>query len=210
MTRHYIEALVAGMHAGFFYRTKPEQFAVIVPFIATGLARNERCLYIADENSVRRILDVLQEAGIDVDAQQKRGALSVLTKQETYLRYGMFEPDRMIKDLAGEVRRSIACGFTAFRATGEMTWALSHASSLAQLREYEIKLDATFPKQFVGLCQFNETAFSPQTISDAIRSHPYVVGRGRSVKNVYYVAQQDLASTARPLVNVDQVVAAAE
>ena len=39
-----MENLRAGDHAALFYRTRAEQFAVIVPFVTIGLERGERCL----------------------------------------------------------------------------------------------------------------------------------------------------------------------
>lgn len=55
-----MENLRAGDHAAFFYRTRAEQFAVIVPFMAIGLKRGERRLCIADDNSVETVAGELE------------------------------------------------------------------------------------------------------------------------------------------------------
>src|SRR5688572_17046820 len=140
-----MENLRAGDHAALFYKSRAEQFAAIVPFIAIGLKRGERCLYIADDNSVAMIINEFEKGGIDVDAAQKSGALTVSTKHHTYLRHGIFEPAKMTEELCQEVQESIRMGYPAFRATGEMTWALPLPSALAQLSDYETKLHAAFP-----------------------------------------------------------------
>src|SRR5580704_15939714 len=81
-------------HQCLIYQTREEQFAAALPFLRSGLARRERCLYIADENSAADVLGALREGGIDVDGYIRSRALIVAGKQETYLKHGRFEPDR--------------------------------------------------------------------------------------------------------------------
>ena len=64
--RHVMSRLGEGDHAALFYRSRSEQFAAAIPYIEIGLSRNERCLYIAGDNSVPMVSDAMQAAGIDV------------------------------------------------------------------------------------------------------------------------------------------------
>ncbi len=201
-----MENLRAGDHAAFFYKTRTEQFAVTVPFIAIGLERGERCLYIADDNSVATVIEEFEKGGIDVEGAQKSGALTIGTKHDTYLRHGVFEPAKMTHDLCHEVKESIRLGYTAFRATGEMTWALSLSSALAQLSEYETKLHAAFPGQFVGMCQYNERGFNERIIADMIRIHPVVIARGKLLQNRFHQPGVTVETLPQNLITVDEVV----
>jgi chemotaxis family two-component system sensor kinase Cph1 len=96
-----------GDHVAFFFKTKEEQLGTVIPFIAIGLEKNEQCLYIADANTPAEIRQQLQAYGVDVDAAKKSGALSIVTKHETYLRHGSFEPHKMIIDLCSAVDDSV-------------------------------------------------------------------------------------------------------
>ena len=191
-----------------FYSSKAEQFACTVPFIKIGLERNERCLYIADDNSAPMVWRRLQEAGIDVDRAQKEDSLRVVTKQETYLRHGVFEPQRMVAELQREVDFSLSSGFAAFRATGEMTWALDMPSSLIRLIDYEAKLNSQFPPRFIGLCQYDESRFPSHVISEMIQLHPKIIARGQLIENGYYRPHLDSDDRRKQQVNVDQLLAA--
>jgi hypothetical protein len=184
--KEVIEQLRAGDHIALFYKSKGEQFACAIPYLQIGLERGERCLYIADDNSVALVRRRLQEAGVDVDGAERSGALQVVTKHETYLRHGIFEPAKMIGDLRREVEESLAAGFTALRASGEMTWALDLPSSLARLMEYEADLHAQLPEKFLGLCQYDESRFPENVISGMIEIHPIVIARGQLVRHAYY------------------------
>ncbi len=204
-----MENLRAGDHAALFYRTRAEQLAIVVPFIAIGLERGERCLYIAEDNSVALIIRELRKGGVDVDAAQASGALRISTKHDTYLRHGIFEPAKMTADLIEEVKESIRLGYTAFRAAGEMSWALTLPSALAQLSDYETRLHENFPGQFVGLCQYDERGFDARVIADMIRIHPIVIARGKLTQNRFHQAGATVETLLPDLVSVDQVVDAA-
>lgn len=201
-----MENLRAGDHAAFFYKSRAEQFAVIVPFIAIGLKRGERCLYIVDDNSVAMMINEFEKGGIDVKSAQKSGALTIATKHETYLRHGLFEPAKMTEDLIHEVWESLRMGYSALRAAGEMTWALPLPSALAQLSDYETRLHARFPAQFLGLCQYDERGFNERTIADMIRIHPVVIARGRLLQNRFHQPGATVETLLPTLITVDEVV----
>lgn len=144
------EELGLGDHVAFFFKSNAERLAFVIPYILNGLRNLERCVYIADENTVPAILAEFKDAGIDIDTATTSGALSVVTKHDTYLRHGMFEPERMITDLDRDVRFALQSGFSGLRVTGEMSWALDLPSALSRLCEYEQELCRRWPAQLGG------------------------------------------------------------
>ncbi|MFT3781798.1 MAG: MEDS domain-containing protein [Nibricoccus sp.] len=174
-----VRKIKRGDHAAFFFQTKEEQLATVVPFIAIGLERNDQCLYIADANSPDEICQRLQEFGVDVDGAKKRGALSVVTKHETYLRHGVFEPTKMIVDLCGAVDGALGSGFAGLRAAGELSWALDLPSALAQMVTYEEELEAHFYSRFTALCQYDASRFPMHLVDRMKRLHPVVLCDGK-------------------------------
>ena len=177
-----IKQLRLGDHVALFYKSRAEQFSAIIPYIQEGLLQNERVLYIADDNSVPLILSKLEEAGIDVDGARRSNALQVATKHETYLRHGIFEPEQMLSDLQDEVEASMKAGFTGFRASGEMSWALDLPSALSRILEYEIILQAGFHQDFLAFCQYDETRFPEHIIRGMLKAHPLVIRNGELIK----------------------------
>jgi two-component system, chemotaxis family, sensor kinase Cph1 len=177
-----IENLKLGDHVAFFFKTNEERLAHAIPYMIRGLEKNERCLYVADENTVFEILVKFHHAGLDVRAAQRRGALAVLTKRETYLRHGPFEPEKMIADLHGEVKYSLEHSFCGFRVSGEMSWALDLPSAHGRLIEYEEKLQKLWPAEFGAVCQYNETLFSPEIVEKMISLHPVVLRGGKIIR----------------------------
>ena len=201
------EQICRADHIGFFHRSRGDQFSVIAPFIADGLAANQRCLYVAHDNSVPMVLQKLNEAGVPATEAVRTGSLKLLTSKETFLRHGVFQMDRMVDDLREEVEAALRDGFGGLRASGEMTWALDTPAALEQLAEYECKLHARFPRRFIGLCQYDESRFAQSALSDMLHLHPWVLTRGRLVRN------QEMASglaslRSRKVLSVDDFATA--
>jgi hypothetical protein len=88
-----------GDHVCALYSSPEQQLEAAIEYIAGGLSRGERCLYICCEHSPSQFRGALRDAGIDVDAEERRGALVLLTKFEAHLKGGSFEPARMIEVL---------------------------------------------------------------------------------------------------------------
>ena len=195
-------------HLASIYEDHEGQFAAVVPFIKDGLARGERCLYIADDNSKEEVLEALREGGVDVDAALESGALSVHTDADTYRRTGEFETDEMLdfwKETLTDARD--VQGYTGVRAAAEMTWALGEDNDLDQLMRYEALLNTIYPgEDYVVLCQYNRDRFSSDVLSDVIRSHPLVVSNGTVCQNFYYHPPDEFFGSDHPQMDVDRTV----
>lgn len=177
------EQLGLGDDIAFFYKTNEERLAFVIPFMIAGLRNMERCVYIVDENTVPEILAEFKNADIDIDAATASGALSVVTKHDTYLRNGIFDPAEMIADLDRDVRSALQHGFRGLRITGEMSWALDLPSALSRLCEYEQELYRHWPAQLAGLCQYDESLFPADVIDRMANSHCAIVRDGNIVRH---------------------------
>ncbi len=182
-----LAALGPGDHLCLIYETPEEQFAAVVPFLRDGLAREQQCFYIADERTVSEVEGALRAAGVDVDAEEGRGALRIVSKRETYLRGGVFDPTAMIALLDGATAEAVARGYTALRVTGEMTWALGPEAGTERLLEYEASLNDFFPgSRALAICQYNRNRFDPEIIEGVLRTHPIAIVGRRVCRNPYY------------------------
>jgi PAS domain S-box-containing protein len=188
-----VEGLGFHDHLCLIYETPEEQFAAIVPFVQVGLARGEKCVYVADDNTSGEVLEQMKKGGVDTDSALATGALSVITKTEAYLKQGYFDPDWMIRFLKEAADAARVDGYTGLRVTGEMTWVLGGDPGSDRLIEYEAKLNYFFPENnALAICQYNIGRFSPQLIMDVIRTHPLVIYRGQVCRNFYYTSPEEM------------------
>jgi hypothetical protein len=130
-----IAGLRAGDHVCLLYEDRAGQRSAVAAFLAAGLARGQRCVFVADESTLEEVGQALEAAGIAVAREQERGALRLLTKRDCYLADGEFRPAAMVDLLRREEAQAIADGFAGAWLTGDMTWALGREPGCDRLIE---------------------------------------------------------------------------
>jgi len=170
------DRLRPGEHLCFFYESKQEQFRVVFPFLGSGLAKGEKCLYIADENSAAEIKAGLLVQGVDVDRCLTSGQLSIITAGESYLHLGRFDADDMISLLTLTMSEALREGYPGVRGAAEMTWILRGSGSPDDLWKFEAGLNAACKGlPFKCLCQYNSRRFLGDIVMKVLRTHPRVL-----------------------------------
>ena len=179
-----------GDHYCGIYRTDEDHRAIIVDFVRDGVARKEKMFYLVNLQTAAQLRATLEQAGIAVADLIETGQLVIMTAKEAYLRDGQFDPDKMIELLADETDRALTEGYTALRATGEMTWALAGEPGSERVVEYEARLNHFFPSsKCYAICQYDRRRFDAELLLDILYTHPKVLfGRqGFDNSNMYYV-----------------------
>jgi signal transduction histidine kinase len=195
-------------HICLIYESQGEQLAMPVPSILMGLERGEKCIFIAPEKTLRDVNEGLHAIGIDVDEAMNSGRLAVASQEDTYLRNGHFEPDRMIRFLADSLEPAIASGFSGLRVVGEMTWALGGDLGTGQLIEYEAKLNHFVHDHPVAVtCQYDRNRFSPEVILNVIRTHPIVIYGNFVCSNPYYIPPEEFLAPNHAEMEVKRLLA---
>ena len=133
-------------HVCAFFHTRDEEYRVLLPFILEGFDHGDRAFHIVDpehrENHLRR----LGEAGIDVEAAEASGQLSVLRWQDAYLRGGHFDQNAMLALIEEVLAAGKAEGFPLTRLVANMEWALEDRPGVEDIVEYETRLNFVLPK----------------------------------------------------------------
>ena len=63
-----------GDHVCTLFSSREKQIIAAIEYIRSGLERGERCLYVCGEQSPAELRDELRRAGVDVEAEETRGA----------------------------------------------------------------------------------------------------------------------------------------
>jgi signal transduction histidine kinase len=193
-----LENLAVHDHLALIYETSDEQLDAAIPFIRQGVARNEMCCYIVDDNTAEEVFDAMRGEGIDVDAAIEADQLVVTGKEHSYLRDGYFDPDQMFDYLADLEAEAKSRGFEALRVTGEMTWTLGGDPGTDRLMEYEARLnDFLDDHDALAICQYNHERFSDEVIFNVIRTHPKLIYNYAVLDNFYYEEPETFLDGAR-------------
>lgn len=187
-------------HASVIYRSQSEQVETYVPYMLSGLARNEKGLYLISSSEKDDILEALMKA-TDLDQRTIERSVTFLTSDETYLRGGAFDKERMLNLIARAEQEAIRDGYSGLRATGEMAWASSSPPGADALIEYEARINYLYPEIKANiLCQYCESDFDSSTLVGVLRTHPRVVIGGTMCVNPHYVCPDGMLDLLRGMV----------
>ncbi|MFH8799263.1 MEDS domain-containing protein [Streptomyces sp. NPDC017936] len=165
-----------GDHLCLAFADDDEQRRVVTAYLSAGLERGERVMYFADQSAPVDVLGWLSASGTDPEPALRRGQLVVTTADDSYLAAGSFDVDGMVTALRHEVRDSLAAGYTGFRVSGEMGWALRAVPGADQLGTYETKVNTVFAGQKASaVCQYDARRFTAEQLDAFDRCHPGAV-----------------------------------
>jgi PAS domain S-box-containing protein len=203
--------LTAGLglrqHLCMIYDTQEEEFAAALPYLRTGLERGEKCLYIVDENTAAAVLDALRKGGTDVDRYLRSDALTIVDKNEAYVKTGRFGPDSRIRFWTEAATEARAANFSGLRALADMTWAFGARESVKEFIEFESKLNHLVrDHDVVIVCQYNRARVPPEIILGILRTHPLVVYGGIVCKNPYYVPPDEFLKPTQASREVERLL----
>ena len=189
-----------GDHICTLYSSPAEQLRAATEYIREGLARGERCLYVCGEHDLPAFRAGLSNAGIDVEGEEARGALLLLTKHDGHLKTGHFDPAAMIAMLQDAVQDALDSGFSGLCAAGDMNWLLDEAPGSEKIAEYEAALNHFYKtNRALGLCLYRRTM--PAALLDhCLATHPVVrIDGPLMLTNPFYeLPEIAMSRTARP------------
>ena len=185
-----------GDHVCTLFLTPEQQLQAAIEYIRGGLERNERCFYVCCEHTKDDFRAALRAGGIDVDKEEARGALVIVTKDEGHLKTGVFDPDKMI-DLLGEaVDQALKDGYAGLCAAGDMNWVNDNVPGTERLAEYESRLNRFYEAHnALGLCLYNLKTIPTATLNECLATHRFVRMDGPMVlENPFYEMSNYAAS----------------
>lgn len=190
-----------GDHICVLYETEDEGLRIAAEYLAEGLERGERCVYVsASLSGLDQLHGMLRRRGIDPDDSVRRKALIHIVHADTYLAGGRFDSERLLSQLDVSVELAKKEGFTGLRACGDMSWLVEEPPGSAQLLEYEALIDQLLRRaQVTGMCQYNLSRLKASFIDHALVTHPVVMIEGRVKANGFYKSfQEALTRTPEP------------
>jgi signal transduction histidine kinase/CheY-like chemotaxis protein len=208
-TSHTLESVQHGDHVCCFYRDDEELRNLLVPFLADGIANNEKVQYAAtNKEEGDKVIRWLQEEHcVDTSACMETAQLCILYPEDAYLKGNAFKVDSMIQLVESSVRDALASGYSAYRGAGNMAWAmcmnsLSMSVSLREVVAYEAALNRLFQVdnfKCIGLCLYDMRVFPASELLYVLTVHPYVFYNTKLCDNFYYIPPEDFfGSQSKP------------
>lgn len=185
--QHRIPDLDYGDHTCILYNTPHQQMSAAIPFLKEGFEEGNHCLYIVHGQSIEDVESQFEKAGVDVQDQKARGALSFQTARDSFLRDGTFSVEKMLEFVDKTITSIREDGFSGFRSTGDMSWVLDTETSPEEMVEYEARLNGIIKdRRAVLLCQYNAEKFPANLVQKILCTHPIAVVEDLVCSNPFY------------------------
>jgi transcriptional regulator with XRE-family HTH domain len=153
-------------HQALLYRLDEELLDSAVPFIAAGIDRREPVLAVTTKANVKLLRERLEPAGEQVE----------FAESETWYT----EPAAALESYRSFAAAKLEAGAPWVRIVGEPVWAGRSRPEVRLWTRYESLLNLVFASWPVTiLCPYDERSVRPQIVSEACRTHPHTIAKGR-------------------------------
>ncbi|MEO5358405.1 MAG: MEDS domain-containing protein [Nitrospirae bacterium YQR-1] len=193
------EAFPLGTHICYIYSDDTERKKVMSKFVESGLAANEKVVYLADVATVEEIDGYLEALGLDVLQQRRSGQLVMETAMRGYCPDGRFDVERMLEAWRGFYRKADEEGYAALRGTGETWWINRGVPGAENWIMYESllnKLLVDYPLS-AAVCQYDAKQYDGATLFDVLNVHPFMIVQGQILRNPYFITPDEFLARYR-------------
>jgi len=173
-------------HVLFLYESAQDKYNVLFNYLLAGLEAGEAVLYIASEENPTQIRDAMRRFGLEVEKNEKAGALHILGCNDFYIIEGQFAISTTMSLINKLYDEALTDGFTGWRVTGEMACFFEH-NLIEELIEYEKALHRVFNIPIIGICAYNVNMLirtnNPISLyNELIRAHGTILFTGTDNK----------------------------
>ena len=157
-----------GSHVCQFYDGEEGLVKMLVPYFKQGLERNEACLWLVGDLTVREAKNALAAAVPYLERFMDTGQMQIRHYTEFYTSADgtVKPPGQLSDDFAAMGLTARANGFEGLRACGSVSW-VNDAESMSQFMDYETKVNlaiqnsrimavCTYPAQAAVMCRCRE------------------------------------------------------
>jgi hypothetical protein len=191
------QVLPNATHICAFFDSTQQEHDCLIPYFAEGLAQGEQVVTIRDAEKCDEHRNMLRDRlPIPLDDSIQNNQLRIVASEETYLKDGVFEQERMYSMLEQVLREAASGPYKRVRTCGDMTWALRDMPGTDGLMEYESRVNKlTREHDCTLMCVYDVNKFSGRAVMDVLATHPMVVMGDRIYENPYYVEPTDFLRT---------------
>lgn len=153
-------------HIAPIYGTDAGGLRLSIPFLADGLRAGHHCYLAAAGVVLNRSVDALSEEGLDLDAANDAGLLTIVGWPGASVQGVIANWERLFA-------KALAGGPTVIRVVGEMASERTMFASDAEMLAYEEAYDLMARRYpAVTLCQYDAREFNGATMLRALKAHP--------------------------------------
>lgn len=150
----HIKTLKLRDHCMLFYESRKYKQLILFTFLKAGLDKGEAVIYVASDESPRRIKKAMLDFGLDVEEYARTNALNIVDYRNWYIIDGEFDIERTMGLWMKSLNEATTNGFKGLRVVGEMACFPKHGM-IDELIEYERALHSVLEIPLTAICAYH-------------------------------------------------------
>lgn len=170
-----------GTHVCHFYGSQSELIDVVIPYLVTGLKREECCIGVCSTRlEVEQVVKLLNERVPHLSSYLASGQLEIVSYDKWYLdSRGIFDAEKVLGRLRQKLDKALSEGWAGLRIAGNTSWVTQ--SLWKEFDSYETRLFGSIAQDpIVVLCLYPRQGEWVSQILDITESHQYALLKERS------------------------------
>jgi hypothetical protein len=184
------QSINVGAHVCAMHERQDGVLEVLGRTFQTGLRQNERCAYIAPQESVAEVRRALEEDGVDVAEAESEGHLVFMTDRDLLLKDGAeFDPDHLIQAIKNLFGTTMEAGYAGLRLSADVPWIAHETPGEERIMEFEAMADeiVNVPgTPLLAMCQYRLSELEPEDSLEILERHPLTLVGGQIHVNEDY------------------------
>jgi hypothetical protein len=176
-----------GDHICGIFDSHAQQMEIMGAFISTGLAAEQRCVWISPPPAADALRLMLADMGGDLATLEASSQLLILDQVEFYLRGGVFDPEHTVSLITSLLQDNRREGYATMRFANDVSWLSQEAVDPTAWEIFESRLTHEISSlPMVMVCQYNRHQVSGDMIVTALETHPTILLGDRFRRNPFF------------------------
>lgn len=180
-------------HACLIYKYLAEQTITTWEFFKEGFVNGEKCIYIANDDSIENLVSEIKNKGEELDEYLSSGKLQILYSGKTYLGKGFLDTSSMRQIFSDAEDQSLLDGYKGLRVSGELPLLEGKPIDSDSILKYESEIDNYLQggRRISALCNYGEKIYAEEVLRGIINSHQVLKMFGGAYSNEFYRKNSD-------------------
>lgn len=181
--------LKAGEHTALLYENKSEYINASLSFIKSSLNRNEKCLYVVEDNDKEILINALQKNIVGLEGFLKNGNLQLISRKEISSLIDISQNDCLTDFIKRKSLKSLEEGYSGLGISGMLNRAMKYEDCNEKMNHLEWHLSNNIFDKYpiTAMCRCNINNCDDSFIKATIELHTYIIWKNKVHENPYFI-----------------------
>ena len=185
-----LEDVQWGTHSCYFYHTKKDLIAFLLPYFKAGLENNEYCAWVISEDITQEeATELMRKTVKDFDVYMEKGQMIIISYKDCYNKDMTLSLNNLIESLNDKQKFIFEQGYDGIRVSADLKWLKK--KDLDAFINFESQFnDALNNLNYIATCTYPINKFKKTEILNITNAHRFVIFKNNGSFDVVESSEQ--------------------